>query len=279
MTAPVRLPLGLLLSLSVVACSLSDEEPATTSTQPIVGGLEAPSTAWRGAAALYANGYQFCGGDLIADEWVITAGHCVNAYYEDTGGVDRIVIGRHSLSSSEGEERVVDHAYRHESFNWQTLDYDIGLLHLSQRSTVPPSKLLTPALAARVVEGAGVTVVGWGSTAEGSPTSDVLRQVTLPVLSNEQCRTFPHYAGVNRDQLCAGFVTGGYDACQADSGSPLFMTIDGEPYQVGIVSWGIGCARPGRPGVYTRLASYLGWVWTTTRGAAGAPPSAPAGTL
>lgn len=250
---------ALLGLVGLVACS-SSQDDVGRADQPIVGGLETPHDAWQSAVAIYANGYQFCAGDLIADEWVLTAGHCVNAYYEDTGGVDKVVIGRHSLSSTEGEERTIDHAYRHESFNWQTLEFDIGLLHLSKKSTVAPSPIITAELASRIVDGAGVTVVGWGSTSEGSPTSDVLRQVTLPVMNHDQCASYPHYAGINSDQICAGYTTGGFDACQADSGSPLFMSIDGVTYQVGIVSWGIGCARPERPGVYTRVSSYLAWL-------------------
>ena len=172
------------LALVLLACAPTNED-SSTSTQPIVGGLETPHDAWASTVAIYANGYQFCAGNLIAADWVVTAGHCVNAYYEDTGGVDKVVIGRHALSSSEGEERTIDHAYRHESFNWQTLDFDIGLLHLSRPSTVEPSTLVPSYLGASVVDGAAVTVVGWGSTTEGGPTSDVLRQVTLPVLPHD----------------------------------------------------------------------------------------------
>ncbi|MBX3227293.1 MAG: serine protease [Labilithrix sp.] len=277
MTRQTMIPsLAAIASLALAGCASADGEAPSTSAQPVVGGLEAPRGAWPGTVGLYINGRQNCGGALITNEWVITAGHCVNTYYAN-GGVDRIVLGRHVASSTEGEERLVDRAYRHDSFSWMTLDADVGLLHLAEPSTMPTAKLLTPELVARVVDGAAVTVVGWGSTTEGGDPSDVLRQATMPILPNEQCRQYPHYGNINQDQICAGYVTGGHDACQGDSGGPLFMTIDGAPVQVGVISWGIGCARPNRPGIYTRLGSYLDWIWTTTRGAAGAPaPLAPA---
>jgi len=263
------------LSLScVLACTATEGASTITEEQPVVGGLEAPPGAWPGTVGLFIHGHQNCGGALIASDWVLTAGHCVNTYYPN-GGVEKVVLGRHTSSSSEGEERHVDRSYRHDSFSWFTLDYDIGLLHLSEPATVPTAKLIAPAQIASVVDGAAVTVVGWGTTAEGAPQSDVLRQATMPILPNAQCRTYPHYANVNDAQICAGYVTGGYDACQGDSGGPLYARIDGGPVQVGIVSWGIGCARPNRPGIYTRLTSYLDWISTTTQGAAGSPRERP----
>lgn len=259
-----------ILVSALAACATAASDPTAASEPPIVGGLEAPRDAWPGTVGLFINGYQNCGGALITKEWVLTAGHCVNTYYAD-GGVEKVVLGRHDKTTTEGEERHVDRAYRHDSFSWFTLDGDIGLLHLSEPATGPTANLITPEQVAQVVTGAAVTIVGWGTTGEGLPQSNVLRQATLPIVGNAECKTFPHYANVNDAQLCAGYANGGIDGCQGDSGGPLYMMMSGAPVQVGVMSWGIGCARPNRPGVYTRLSSYLGWIWTTTGGAAGAP--------
>ena len=99
----------------------------------------------------------------------------------------------------------------------------------------------------------------------------MLRQVTVPVVSNESCAAdyVEDRAKVTENMLCAGLPAGKLDACQGDSGGPLFMDAGGTPVLVGIVSWGIGCARPGKPGVYTRVGNYLEWMHEKTNGEIG----------
>lgn len=100
-------------------------------------------------------------------------------------------------------------------------------------------------------------VTGWGQMLEGDdfPMSDHLMAVTKPIISNEECDKA--YKGVITDEmLCAGVPEGGLDACQGDSGGPL--AVGG--VQLGIVSFGKGCARPGFPGVYARVAFYSDWI-------------------
>lgn len=114
-------------------------------------------------------------------------------------------------------------------------------------------------------------VAGWGRTEEGGKPSNILQQLQLPVLENEVCRT--KYSKIGKlisekqfDQavLCAGELDGGKDSCQGDSGGPLMqpVSVDGVPnfYQIGIVSYGIGCARPDVPGVYTRVQTFVDWI-------------------
>jgi secreted trypsin-like serine protease len=255
--SPARVAL-IAASLVVVACSQPVDDEVETSSHSIVGGEEAEAGAWPGTVALYKGGSRpSCGGALVADSWVLTAGHCVSTY-SATGGISKVVIGRHRLSTEEGETRTVDAVYRHEGY--RNLDNDIALLHLSQPSSAPKAKLVSAEQVAAVVEGAMTTAVGWGNTREGGSPSDVLRQVDVPVISNAQCKTYPRYSTVTDNMICAGYPNGQKDACQGDSGSPLFMEIDGEKVVVGLVSWGIGCARANAPGVYTRVGNYLGWL-------------------
>lgn len=98
-------------------------------------------------------------------------------------------------------------------------------------------------------------VAGWGTTCEGCDGTNILRFVSVPVISNAQCNTM--YGGrITTGMLCAGFPEGGRDACQMDSGGPL--TFNNQ--LIGVVSWGTGCARPNAPGVYARVAHYRNWI-------------------
>ena len=255
------------LGASALACSqpVGAEEEVEASEHSIVGGVEAEAGSWAGAAALYIGGGQACGGTLVADTWVLTAGHCVNPN-QTNGGITKVVVGRHKLSGTGGESITVKKAYRHPGYSSQTLDNDIALLELTSASTAPKAKLATAAQQSELVANAKVTVVGWGLTRENGSQSDVLRQVEVPVISNAQCESFPNY-DITANMICAGLPAGGKDSCQGDSGGPLFLKVDDEPLQVGVVSWGIGCARPNSPGVYTRVGNYLEWLSTTSGGA------------
>jgi secreted trypsin-like serine protease len=258
-------------SLSTVACTqdAAQEEKVEANAAEIVGGTEAIAGSWPGTVALYFGNSQGCGGALIADSWVVTAGHCILRPNAANGGINKVVINRHRLSqTTAGETRTVNQVIRHASFS-PDLDNDIALLHLSQPSSAPKVKLITKQQGTLVAAGANVTVVGWGNTSEAGGSSDVLRQVTIPVISNTQCKTYANYNDVTNNMICAAQSTGGKDSCQGDSGGPLFQTINGQKTQVGIVSWGIGCARPNAPGVYTRLSNYIDWIAQKTNGAVG----------
>lgn len=256
-------------SMLVAACTqVVGEEGVEQAEQTVVGGTQAAANTWPGTVALFSNGEQICGGALVADAWVLTAGHCIDSS-RTNGGISNVVIGRQRLSSGGGESIAVKKAFPHPGFSMRTLDDDIALLQLSKKSTSPRVKLIRADQAAAIAAGTTVTVVGWGlETESGWQTSDVLRQVSLPVISNSQCRSYRNYGAVTDNQICAGYPAGGKDACQGDSGGPLYAQIGGETVDVGVVSWGIGCARANSPGVYTRISSYLSWIAQTTGGAA-----------
>jgi secreted trypsin-like serine protease len=263
------------VAATFIACGFRGDEEVESTRQTaarIVGGAEAQAGAWPGTVALYMGSTQACGGALVADEWVLTAGHCVSPS-STNGGISKVVINRHRLSSTDGETRTVKKAIRHAGFNSSTLDNDLALLQLSSKTTAPLSKLVTSAQMANIVADATVIVVGWGRMGEGGGTSDVLREVSVPIISNAQCRTYQSYDEVTDNQICAGLPNGGRDSCQGDSGGPLFMKLGSDTVQIGLVSWGIGCARPNAPGVYTRIGNYLGWMSQQSGGAIGGAPT------
>ncbi len=200
---------------------------------------------------------QFCGATLIDSFLVLTAAHCVVG---KTPAQVQALIGEYRLGSNQGERINVSEILIHPNYNTVTQDSDLALLFLPTNSTRPRmpitlrySHLETPTQP--------VTAIGWGALAEGGSFPDTLQQVTLPIVDRNQCASL--YAGVNgitQNMLCAGFVgTGGKDSCQGDSGGPLLVINRfGTAWeQLGVVSFGEGCARPNFPGVYTRVSEYL----------------------
>jgi len=98
-------------------------------------------------------------------------------------------------------------------------------------------------------------------------TSTDLREVDVPIISDATCKTYSGYSRITTNMICAGYASGGKDSCQGDSGGPLFQKISDKYVQIGIVSWGLGCARAGAPGVYTKIGNYNAWLKTNTQGA------------
>ena len=102
-------------------------------------------------------------------------------------------------------------------------------------------------------------VTGWGRLSSSGPLADILQEATVRTLSTEQCRGKYGENRISDNMICT--VQSGTDSCKGDSGGPLaVLGQDGSYSQIGIVSWGRDCARPGYPGVYTRLTSLLGWI-------------------
>ncbi len=98
---------------------------------------------------------------------------------------------------------------------------------------------------------------------EGGSLSDVLQEVEVPLVSNTACNAADVLNGaVTANMLCAGLLdAGGLDSCQGDSGGPLVVPDGQDGWRLaGIVSWGIGCAQPQQPGVYTRVSQFTGFI-------------------
>ena len=234
----------------------------------IIGGEEAEPGAWPWMVALVysnePNAYwgQFCGGALIHPRWVLTAGHCAeNASPSD---ID-VVIGRHTLSSSDGERISVMEIIEHPDYDSWTLDSDLALLHLSTASSHPTIPVVDVGDSALFAPGILATVIGWGDTIGGSQPSypDALRQVSVPLVSNATCNAPQSYNGdVTSNMICAGYSQGGKDSCSGDSGGPLMVSnAQGNGWmQAGIVSWGDGCAEANKYGVYTRVVNFKSWI-------------------
>ena len=262
----------------------------------IVGGVCTTQKKWPWQVALYLRGpdgeVQFtCGGSLVAPNRVLTAAHCFAETKADrpedwtvADNIDKLDLFKIPAdASSSAVSRVVVH----EGYRPETQENDVAILELASPLSVPTIAVQTtsdPGLE----KGREATVTGWGLTRwvvkkkdkQGKPyfidgetqnpvrpdefLSPDLREATLPLVDVRKCES--EYAPLNEGvvderNLCAGLETGGRDSCQGDSGGPLMArTPSGEWRQIGVVSWGHFCARPGFAGIYTRTSAFGPWI-------------------
>ncbi|XP_046967002.1 trypsin-1-like isoform X2 [Vanessa cardui] len=231
----------------------------------IVGGVAAGLNRYPWMARLVYDGQFHCGASLLTKEYVLTAAHCVRKLKRSK---IRVILGDHDqtiTTESAAIMRAVTAIVRHRSFDAESYNNDIALLKL--RKPVTFSKIIKPVcLPPASVDPSGKEgiVVGWGRTSEGGQLPAVVQEVRVPILSLTQCRGMKYRASrITNNMLCAGRAS--TDSCQGDSGGPLLLQ-QGDRFQiVGIVSWGVGCGRPGYPGVYTRITRYLPWLRANLR--------------
>ena len=225
--------------------------------QAVVGGSDASPGEYPAVAEITFGPF-LCSGTLVTPGWVLTAGHCSNI----TAGTvaspaswppQLIDVRIGGVTPSDGQHRAVSRVVMHPDY-LLTSGYDISLLKLSQSSTMAPTQVAGASERSIWTAGTLETIVGWGATEEGGDLPDNLQAARVPITTDQFC------AGAYSDfdpqtMVCAGFPQGGVDTCQGDSGGPMFgRTSAGALRVVGTTSFGEGCARPGKPGVYGRVA-------------------------
>ena len=272
--------LKIILYTTLLMGTLSPQAGASTliSTR-IVGGVQSSAGDWpsivslqyTGTAAYYG---QFCGATLIAEQWVVTAAHCMfdqsDAALKTTDF--NAAVGQYDLKSTIITPTTnIAEIIVHPNYNKVTAENDIALLRLASPVNNEFMASVSQSETADLIQTENdVTVIGWGSTVGYDPNEDVtpiyavkLREVSLPLNTDQQCTTHLG-ASYKTSMICAALPEGGKDSCQGDSGGPLMVATNLGWQQIGIVSTGAGCAAAGYPGIYTRIAYFSDWIKSFT---------------
>ena len=273
-----RAGVGVLLAVLVANAATAQQTFHCETTEGraqarIVGGQEARIDQWPWQVLVVGtapNGRKLrCGGSIIAPRWILTAAHCLVdddlTHYTEHGLEYSVVHGEDRPLGRQGI--AADRLIPHEAYDPPTYSNDIALIRLIEnipgRRHIQLSSENTDRVFAR--PGLCATITGWGKKAEDSGGSEILQRADLPIMATNACNEA--YPGeVTSHNICAGYDQGGVDSCQGDSGGPLIVRHGNSNryVQVGVVSWGKGCARPGNPGIYTRVSKYIEWIQTHT---------------
>lgn len=191
---------------------------------------------------------QFCGGTLIAPNFVVTAAHCSDFVSSDEV---QILTETRRLDGS-GTRRNVSRVVIHPAWNSSSFDNDVAVWQLSSRVENATFASLASEDGS---DGNNMLVTGWGLLSEGGDKPVNLMRVSVRLVERSNCNDDNSYSGAITDRMiCAGRDVGGKDSCQGDSGGPLTRGPN-NTILTGIVSWGTGCARPNLFGIYTRVSN------------------------
>lgn len=241
---------------------LSDGDP----DHKVVGGYAARPHSWPWMGALAFRGVFVCGASLIDAQFAVSAAHC---FTKSLNPADyQLVFGAHDLRIRNFTVHRLARVRLHPLFNLLfPRAHDVALLKLSRPAILNERVNLVclPSLA-NLPANSRCIVTGWGRLFEGGPHANVLQQLTVPIWENGKCNLPMYYSGlIHNSMLCAGFEQGRKDACQGDSGGPLVCYVEKQWQLHGIVSWGSGCAKATKPGVYTRVSTLASWITSEMR--------------
>ncbi|MBX5201611.1 trypsin-like serine protease [Rhizobium sp. NZLR1] len=285
---------SVMLLLAAPALGQQDTDFAGEDGGRVIGGQAAKKGEWPWQVKILAPDPEqrgrfggHCGGSLIAPRWILTAAHCVTSGRsgkQDLFARDLLIVeGKSKIDkviSVDGPDKpglAVEDVVIHEDFDRKVFANDIALIKLAEPAVSRPAVLASAG--DDEVEAAGhmAVVTGWGYTKADHGWDDKylpteLQEVELPIVPREDCRAAYRDSSmrmnpIDERNVCAGYAEGGKDACQGDSGGPLVAQRPDKSWiQLGIVSWGAGCAEAKHYGVYTRVAAFRDWIAAKTEG-------------
>ncbi len=236
--------------------------PALKVTPRIVGGIEVDPTKSDTSFVVSIGGG--CAGSIIDAKWILTAAHCKPVFSRAVTG------GSISLSSSNRVKLKVLKSYIHPKYSSSKSSNDFALLELAEEIDFEATKLSKIEMADSNLESSGgleegtmSTVYGWGLTRENGSQPTIMREVDVPLVSRKTANARDSYNGaINISMIAAGYAEGGKDACQGDSGGPLVIKDEVSKKQtlIGVVSFGDGCARAKKYGIYSNVSYAQEWI-------------------
>ncbi|NXX89911.1 FA10 factor, partial [Centropus bengalensis] len=205
-------------------------------------------------------GYWFCGGTILNEYFILSAAHCVNQFKDL-----RVIVGMVNEEKEEPSRAMhrVEKIIVHERFDNKTYDSDIAILKLEEPITfsedVFPACLPEEDFTNNVLMNQTFGIIsGFGRMFEHARMAKRVKVLQIPYVDRNTCRS-ALYSLVTRNMFCAGYDKDGKDACQGDGGGPHVTKYKGTYFVTGIISWGEGCGRQGKYGVYTKLSKFLPW--------------------
>lgn len=286
---------SVMLLLATPVLAQQDTDFAGEDGGRVIGGQAAKKGEWPWQVKILAPDPEqrgrfggHCGGSLIAPRWILTAAHCVTSGRsgkQDLFARDLLIVeGKSKIDkviAVDGPDKpglAVEDVIIHEDFDRKVFANDIALIKLSEPAKSKPAILASASDDEVEAAGHPAVVTGWGYTKADHGWDDKylpteLQEVELPIVPREDCRAAYRDSSmrmnpIDERNVCAGYAEGGKDACQGDSGGPLVaQRPDKRWIQLGIVSWGAGCAEAEHYGVYTRVAAFRDWIAAKTDGA------------
>ncbi|MEU3725941.1 serine protease [Streptomyces sp. NPDC031705] len=218
---------------------------ANAAPTPVVGGTRAAQGEFPFMVRLSMG----CGGALYTQQIVLTAAHCVSGSGNNTSIT--ATAGVVDLNSSAATKVRSTKVLQAPGYNGKGKDW--ALIKLAKPVNLPTFKIADT----KAYDNGTFTVAGWGAAREGGSQQRYLLKAQVPFVSDASCQSSYGNELVPAEEICAGYAQGGVDTCQGDSGGPMFRRDNTNAWiQVGIVSWGEGCARAGYPGVYTEVSTF-----------------------
>jgi len=246
-----------------------EKKRGKTQDDRIIEGVPVAAGQWPWLVAIgRSEGGLMCGGSLISDRWVLTAAHCFPDY-KYAPCIFNVRIGATNwIRDLNAIDIEVGAIYRHPGYDSDTQMNDIALLKLSKPVKLSPdtriNAICLPDKAALAKPGTICQAAGWGTQVEGQDHTLANNAMTIkvPLLSyyGGQCGTDDLTELFRPGMLCAGYTNGTRDTCQGDSGGPLTFNNNGKWNQIGVTSFGNGCARKNFPGYYTDVGAYANWI-------------------